>query len=276
MTMSKDTPSGSGRVPGTSRIPAMSIELVECALRTSSGRFRLEPTTLTLASGLVTAVIGPNGAGKSSLVAIAAATLKPTEGKVFFDAKSVSDMDARQMAQSRAVLAQDLSVSFGFKAIDVVSWGRTPWRGTERQRQDATAIEAALHSLGIGDLANRPMSELSGGERKRVHLARILAQETRCVLMDEPDSDLDLAGLAALDLTIKCMNDFGKTMVISSHDIQRVSRLADRIVVVAEQKVMAHGEVREIVTTEILSEAYQTPVEVQWGDEGITHISIVS
>ena len=272
MIMSKDYKE---TATGTSPIPAMSIELVNCALRTSSGRYRLEPTTLTFASGLVTAVVGPNGAGKSSLLAIAAATLSPTEGEVLFGGYSVSDMNARQMAQSRAVLAQDLSVAFGFNAIDVVSWGRTPWRGTERQKQDSTAIKAALQSLGIIDLANRPMSELSGGERKRVHLARILAQETQCVLMDEPDSDLDLAGLATLDLAIQGMNALGKTMVISSHDLQRVSRLADRIVVVAEQKVVAHGEARAVITAEILSEAYKTQVKVQWTDQGVAHISIV-
>jgi len=261
--------------PDVNSSSALTIELESCVLRSTSGRVRLEQTSLTFAPGLVTAVIGPNGAGKSTLMGIAAATLSPTEGHVLFNGNRVSNMNARQMAQSRAVLAQDLSVSFGFSVTDVVGWGRTPWRGTERQKQDSTVVDTAMHSLGVAELADRPINELSGGERKRVHLARILAQETLCVLMDEPDSDLDLVGLAALDSTITSMNADGKTMVLSSHDIQRVSYFADHVVVVAEQKVLAHGSARTVVTGEVLSRAYGAPVDVHWGDKGITHLSVL-
>jgi ABC-type cobalamin/Fe3+-siderophores transport system ATPase subunit len=92
--------------------------------------------------------------------------------------------------------------------------------------------------------------------------------------MDEPDADLDLSGLAILDSTIKSMSGQGTTLVISTHDIQRVSHLADHIVVVAEQKVLTHGDVRSVINSAVLSTAYGVPVEVEWGDRGVTHISI--
>lgn len=252
----------------------MTVELQDCVVRGSSDRIRLDRTSLGFAPGAVTAVIGPNGAGKSTLMAVASATLSPSQGQVLFDGKSAFRSPARQLAQSRAVLAQDLSVSFGFSVHDVVSWGRTPWRGTERQQQDSSAIASALLNLGISELAHRPINELSGGERKRVHLARIMAQETRCVFMDEPDADLDLSGLAILDSTIRNMNSQGATLIISTHDIQRVSYFADNIVVVAGQRVMADGDIRSVVNSEILSSAYGVPVEVEWGERGVTHISI--
>lgn len=251
-----------------------SVTLQDCMLRGTSGRIRLDLTSLEFAPGMVTAVIGPNGAGKSTLMGLASATLRPSEGRVLFGEVSAADLNARELAQRRAVLAQELSVPFGFSVHDVVSWGRTPWRGTKKQQHDSAVVAGALDSLQISGIANRPINELSGGERKRVHLARITAQETTCVFMDEPDADLDLSGLAILDSTIRRMNDQGATVVISTHDIQRASHLADRIVLVAQQKVLAHGETRLVLNSDVLSEAYKARVEIEWGDRGVTHISI--
>lgn len=267
--------SGSSQGSPMTPMTPMTIELEKCSLASRANRIRLQQTSITFAPGLVTAVIGPNGGGKSTLLGIASATVKPSSGRVLFNGQSVLGMDARLLAQSRAVLTQDLSVSFGFSVHDVVGWGRTPWRGTQRQRQDSNVIAAALQNLEISGLVNRPINELSGGECKRVHLARILAQETQCVLMDEPDSDLDLAGLAALDSTIVQMNTKGKTMIVSSHDIQRISQVADCVVVVAGQTVVEHGPTRSVITSEVLSKAYGIPVRVEWGESGITHLSIV-
>lgn len=251
------------------------VELRGCALTSKGGQVRLESTSVTFPAAQITAVVGPNGAGKSSLLGIAAGTLVPSEGNVLFDGTDISIMNARELGQSRAVLAQDLSVAFGFSVADVVSWGRTPWRGSEQQKFDQFAIESALERVGVRHLASRAINELSGGERKRVHLARVLAQNTRCVVMDEPDSDLDLTGIASLDSTISDMQSDGTTLIVTSHDLARISRIAQWMVVVASHRIIATGDVRSVMTTEILSEAYGTRVEVYWNDRGIAEISTV-
>ena len=182
----------------------------------------------------------------------------------------MSKLNARSLARERAVLTQDQGVTFGFSVSEVVGWGRTPWQGDHGQAvgSDMEIVSAALKSVGMYSQRERPMNELSGGERKRVHLARIIAQQSSIVLLDEPDSDLDLTGLESLDKTIREMNSRGITIVLTSHDLARISRLATQVVVVARGSVMAQGATREILNSEVLSAAYRTLVQVQWSEHG--------
>lgn len=220
--------------------------------------------------GEITAVIGPNGAGKSTLLALAAGILQPTSGSVVINGQLMSKLNARSLARERAVLTQDQGVTFGFSVSEVVGWGRTPWQGDHGQTvgSDMEIVSAALESVGMYSQRDRPINELSGGERKRVHLARIIAQQSSIVLLDEPDSDLDLTGLESLDKTIREMNSRGITIVLTSHDLARISRLATQVVVVARGSVMAQGATREILNSEVLSAAYRTLVQVQWSEYG--------
>lgn len=253
------------------------IELRDCSLtatqrKKASNAVRLQPTTMQFPSGEVTAVIGPNGAGKSTLLGLAAGMLQPTTGSVLINDREIHRMSARELARERAVLTQDEGVIFGFTVAEVVQWGRTPWQGfrSPTGAQSADIVISALKAVDMHAERERPINELSGGERKRVHLARIIAQQASILLLDEPDSDLDLSGLQSLDRAIRRMNVDGTTVVLTSHDLGRISRLATHVVLVAQGCVLAQGDVRTVVTSETLSEAYRINVRVHWGDDGAT------
>ena len=247
------------------------IELRDCSLKSKNDVLRLNSVTLGFVGGAITAVIGPNGAGKSTLLALASGLLQPTSGSVLINEQLMSSMSVRELARERAVLTQDQNVAFGFSVSEVVGWGRTPWRGRGGQAigNDANFVAAALETVGMFSERERPINELSGGERKRVHLARIIAQQSSIVLLDEPDSDLDLLGLESLDKTIREMNSRGVTVVLTSHDLVRISRLATQVVVVARGSVIAQGGTREILNSDVLSDAYGTEVQVQWSENGV-------
>ncbi len=251
---------------------ASAIALSESAFMGSQGRVRLAPTTLECEPGAITAIVGPNGAGKSTLLAMAAGTLRPTSGSVHIGGQDIAHMDARELAQQRAVLTQDQTVSFGFTVTDVVGWGRTPWRRTENQKRDQVIVQESVNRVRLTHVSDRPINELSGGERKRVHLARVIAQATPIVMMDEPDSDLDLSGLATLDAVLQDLRNKGTAVIMTSHDLRRVSRIADHVVLIAHHRVVAHGTAREVLSAETLSQAYGTSVSVTWDQEGMTDL----
>ena len=252
----------------------MSISLIECGITTKRGVARLQPTSVEFVPGAVTAVIGPNGAGKSTLLALASGLLSPTHGSINWENQEISELGAKELARLRAVLNQDHVVTFGFTAAEVVSWGRNPWQGVSTAEQDQAIITAAFRTVEMESARNRPINELSGGERKRVHLARIIAQETPVVFLDEPDSDLDLVGVKSLDAVIDHMNQNGTTIVITSHDLSRVAKIADHVVVVARQQVVAQGAVSEVLSGPVLSDAYGTDITVHWNDRGNCEITV--
>ncbi len=245
----------------------MNVELHSCGLISKGNRVRLNPTSLTVASGQITAVIGPNGAGKSTFLGLISGVLKPTHGYASLGDHVVTETRSQTLAQLRAVLSQDLAQSFGFTVYDVVSWARTPWRGTEHQGNDTQAIERALTSVGMQSSAERPIHQLSGGERQRVHLARVIAQDSPLLILDEPDSDLDLVGRNLLDSVVTGLHESGKTILISSHDVKRMSHIAQEAVVVSQQKVIYQGPIQQAVTSEVISEAFQSKIRVKWVDK---------
>lgn len=244
------------------------IALQDCTVTTRNRVTRLHATSLGIPRGEIVAVIGPNGAGKSTLVGLAAGLLKPTSGNVLINGHAISQMSARDLAQERAVLSQDQGLSYGFSVAEVVRWGRTPWQGAQKFRdtQDAAMIADALKTVGMYSERKRPINELSGGERKRVHLARIIAQQSSIALLDEPDSDLDLTGLVSLDQILKEMNSRGTTIVLTSHDLNRMAGLSTHLVVVARGVVIAQGETRQVLTSDILTDAYEANIRVEWND----------
>lgn len=244
------------------------IELTDVSVATPSGRMRLRDVTCSLEQGLIYAVIGPNGAGKSTLLNVMGATLAPTSGTVTLAGIDTRTQSVKNLAQLRAVLPQSIAVSFGFTVEQVVAWGRTPWRKTPHQREDRSAINTAITTLGLDSLRDRPIHELSGGERKRVHIARILAQHTEIVILDEPDSDLDLGGVAELEKVVRNMQLLGKTIVYTAHDLGRVSTLADSLILVSESTIIALGTPENVLTGDLLSKGYGRDVDVRWEEIG--------
>jgi iron complex transport system ATP-binding protein len=248
---------------------APAAELRDVSVR-SGDRMRLHPTTLRIQPGTVTAVVGRNGSGKSTLLGVLSGELEPTTGSALVAGAPVVDLGHAERAQRRSILAQETQVSFGFTVRDVVGWGRTPWRGTPLAEQDAEIVQEAMATQGLLDLADRPVTSLSGGERKRVHIARVTAQRADLLLLDEADADLDLIGRRVVDDLVVAHSRSGRTAVVVSHDIARVGHMCDQVVLMRAGRVHAAGAREAVLTEGLLSEAFDATVRVTWDDSGLS------
>jgi iron complex transport system ATP-binding protein len=214
-------------------------------------------------------VVGANGSGKSTLLGVLAGELRPAAGAALVGGQDVGALEPRALARRRALLSQETHVAFGFTVRDVVGWGRTPWRGSPQAGEDAAVIEAAIAEQGLAELLDRPVTELSGGERKRVHLARVTAQQADLLLLDEADADLDLVGRRTMDRAAAAYAAQGRTVVVVSHDITRVSHACDRAIVLRHGRVLADGPIDLVLTEDVLGEAFGAPMRVVPDDGGL-------
>ena len=219
----------------------------------------LDDVSLTLRPGEVTALVGPNGAGKSTLLAVLAGDLQPTAGTATLDGVAIRGMKPLELARARSVLPQHTKTLFSFEARAVVEMGRFPWND---RSDDDHFVEAALDRVGARHLSDRSFPTLSGGEQTLVNLARILAQQTAVVLLDEPTAALDL-GHQELVLTIaRELADAGRTVVVVLHELNLAARYAERVVVLHAGRIVADATPAEALIAEHISVIYGHPVAV--------------
>lgn len=216
---------------------------------------RLAGVDLALRPGEITAICGPNGAGKSSLLAALAGLLDPDAGGVSLDGNPLAAMPPRERARSIGYLPQQGEVAWDVSVETLVGLGRLPWRSGGEE--DRIAVAAALAAMDLEDLRYRPVARLSGGERARVLLARVLAGTPRWVLADEPLANLDLAHQQALLARFRAMAGVGMGVVLVLHDLAQAMNHADRVVVLDGGAVAAEGAPDAVLT--------ETLIEQVWG-----------
>ena len=241
----------------------------------------LTEVDLDLRRGEVTVLVGPNGAGKSTLFGVLAGDIAPLAGTVRIIAGSpaaggsasreladVSALRPKELSRRRAVQMQDSRLAFSFTARDAVEMGRAPWVGTPEEERDDEVIAAALAAGEVTHLAARQVPSLSGGERSRVAFARLLAQETEILLLDEPTAALDIRHQEQVIAAARARARAGATVMVIVHDLSLAAAYADRIVLLEDGRVRAVGSPAEVLTAELLSEVYQHPVTVLTAPEG--------
>ncbi|MCX5014198.1 heme ABC transporter ATP-binding protein [Streptomyces sp. NBC_00555] len=217
---------------------------------------------LTARAGEVLALVGPNGAGKSTLLAALAADLPAASGEIRIDGRPVGDWSAPELALRRSVLPQSAALSFPFPVEDVVRMGRAPWAGTPLADADEEAVAAAMAATEVTDFAARPFSALSGGERARVALARVLAQRAPLLLLDEPTAALDLRHQELVLRICRERAAAGDAVVVVLHDLGLAAAYADRAAVLHDGRMAAAGPPAEVFEDALLSRVYRQPVEV--------------
>ena len=233
----------------------------------------LEDISLSIEDGSVVALMGPNGSGKTTLIRAASGVLPLMSGEVRVDGQMVNKLGEQERARLVSVVPQVRSIPAAFTVREVVALGRTPylnWLGQFSTR-DNEIVEGALQQTDLLTLADRPMSDLSGGEQQRVLLARALAQETSVMLLDEPTSHLDLqfqvnimerVHRLAHPVTSENGNDPGRAILVAVHDLNLLQIFADRVVLLVKGKITASGSPQEVLTAEILSDAYGIPLRL--------------
>lgn len=248
------------------------ITVTDLSVRIGSATI-LDQVSLRAEPGQVTGLIGPNGAGKSTLLAALAGDLVPTSGRVVLDGVDPVRTPAKQLSRHRAVMLQDTHVAFAFLVRDVVEMGRRPWAGAPRARDDDTLVDAALAATGVSGLAGRDIMTLSGGERARVALSRVLVQQAPVVLLDEPTAAMDIRHQEQSLGLLRYLAAAGAAVAVVLHDLNAAAAYCDRIVCLSEGRVAAAGEVGEVYTEEILSGVYRWPIQVLKGPGGLRQVA---
>jgi iron complex transport system ATP-binding protein len=226
------------------------------------GREVLRDVSLTLSAGEVLAIVGPNGAGKSTLLSVLSGDLSVGSGMVSIGGRPVGRWRPAELALWRSVLPQQTTVAFPFTVGQVVAMGRAPWAGTARADDDETAVAQAMAETEVTEFARRTFSTLSGGERARAALARVLAQRAAMVLLDEPTAALDMRHQDLVLSVAAARAASGAGVLAVLHDLNLAAAYADRVAVIAGGRLRACGPPASVLTAELLSEVYQREVEV--------------
>ncbi len=241
---------------GTESLSAEGVRL------TRGGRELLAGVDVRVHAGEVLALLGPNGAGKSTLLSVLAGDLPPDAGTVRLRGRPLASFGAAELALHRALLPQSSALSFPFSAGEVVRMGRAPWAGTDAAAEDEEVVAQAMAATESARFAERPFTALSGGERARVALARVLAQRAPLLLLDEPTAALDLRHQELVLRVARERAAAGDAVVVVLHDLSLAAAYADRVLLLAGGAAVADGPVARVLRAPLLSEVYGHAVEV--------------
>ena len=229
----------------------------------------LQPMSITLKAGEVTAILGPNGAGKSTLLSLLSGQRKPSgAGHVSINDRKMTDFSAAELARFRAVLPQDTAVAFDYTVQDIVELGRFP-HARKPSTDEVGIVQAAMRATRVDAFAHRIIHTLSGGERARAQLARVLAQiwepspdhSARWLLLDEPTAALDLSHQHdVLRLVRHWAKERGVGVVAVLHDLNLALRYADSVVVLEQGRLRGHGAPAQVLLADSVSQIWRVKV----------------
>jgi iron complex transport system ATP-binding protein len=220
---------------------------------------------VSIPDGSFTVIVGPNACGKSTLLRALSRLLKPTQGQVVLDGRSISSIPAKEVARRLGLLPQTSIAPEGITVADLVARGRYPHQKLLRQwsREDEAAVVGALAATGTTELSGRLVDELSGGQRQRVWVAMVLAQETPILLLDEPTTFLDIAHqIELLELCADLNRDRGHTLVAVLHDLNHACRYATHLIAMKDGAVVAEGAPADVVTATLVEDVFGLPCRI--------------
>lgn len=223
----------------------------------------LDGVSAAFGRGRVTAVLGPNGAGKSSLLACLAGLRRGDAGAVTLGGRALLGMDGRDRARAIGFLPQTADVHWDIDVETLVGLGRYPWRGRfGAHGDDAEAVAEALARTNLTAMAGRVVNTLSGGERSRALLARVLAGHPDWLLADEPLASLDPAHQIDVLGVLRCMAARGAGVVVVLHDLNQAAVVADDVVLMRGGQVVAQGAAAAVLTPALIGETYGVLAEI--------------
>jgi iron complex transport system ATP-binding protein len=239
----------------------------------------LQDVSFQVGKGEFIGLIGPNGSGKTTLLKILYRLLSPQQGEILFEHVPLKRMGRTDIAKKVAVVAQETHLLFPFSVMEIVLTGRSPYLGHlmfEREK-DLEIAKKAMEWTEILPFAERPIDELSGGERKRVFIARALAQEPEVILLDEPTANLDIHHqIDFLNLILTLNREKGLTIIMASHDMNIASEFCDRLLLLQKGKIYKIGIPEEVITQKNIEQVYGCEV---WVDQhpvsGMPRISLL-
>ena len=227
------------------------------------------PVDLTIPKGGVTALVGPNGAGKSTLLTMVGRLLGIDEGTIEIAGRDVTKTPSKDLAKIVSILRQENHFITRLTVRQLVAFGRFPYSKGRLTAADEEVVSRAIDFLDLTDLEDRYLDQLSGGQRQRAYVAMVLCQDTEYVLLDEPLNNLDMRhSVQMMKHLRRAAEELERTIVIVLHDINFAGHYADRICAVKDGSVVEFGTPREIMTDDVLTRVFETPVNVIDGPNG--------
>jgi iron complex transport system ATP-binding protein len=225
----------------------------------------LDDVSVSFEPGKLNLIIGPNGAGKSTLVKLLCNQIKVQNGSILYGGKNVNGISIANLAKIRAVLSQNVELAFPLTVSEVVMMGRYPHFTGKPEMKDETACEEAMRFFNVLDMADRNYVTLSGGEKQRVHFARVISQiwysqkdSCRYLILDEPLTFLDVHyQFHFMNKLVELLQKNDMVIVGVVHDLNLASKFADKIILLNQGKLLASGNKDEVLTKENIKQAYQ-------------------
>jgi iron complex transport system ATP-binding protein len=230
---------------------------------------KIGPLNIEIPKAGITSLIGPNGAGKSTTLLMIGRLLNMDEGQISVANMNVSKSKSEDLAKILTILRQENHFVTRLTVRQLVGFGRFPYSRGRLTREDEMIISKYIDFLQLTELEHRYLDELSGGQRQRAYVAMVLCQETEYVLLDEPLNNLDIARAVQMMEHLRvAANEFGRTILMVMHDINFAAKYSDRICAMKGGQVAAFGTVQEIMKPEILTDIFETKIDIIEGPYG--------
>jgi len=223
----------------------------------------VDTVDLQLPKGKIIAFIGSNGAGKSTLISMICRTLSKNSGEVFIDNVELKKWKNQELSKRISILKQSNHLNIRLTIRELVSFGRYPHSQGRLTIEDEEKISSAIAFLGLTELQDRYLDELSGGQRQMAYIAMTVAQDTEYIFLDEPLNNLDMKHSVHIMKTLRnLVEELNKTIFIVIHDINFVSCYADHIIAMKDGKVVKDGPKNEVINTKVLKEIYGFDINI--------------
>lgn len=230
---------------------------------------QIGPINLDIPKAGFTSLIGPNGAGKSTTLMMIGRLLNLDEGQIQVAGMDIASTKSKDLAKIVTILRQENHFVTRLTVRQLAGFGRFPYSQGRLTKEDERIISKYIDFLDLTDLEHRYLDELSGGQRQRAYVAMVLCQETEYVLLDEPLNNLDIArSVQMMEYLRHVADEFGRTIVTVLHDINFAAKYSDRICAMKDGQIAAFGTVDEIMDAEILSDIFETKLEIIQGPYG--------
>lgn len=224
----------------------------------------VDEVELVLPKGKIIAFIGSNGAGKSTLISLISRTLSKDDGQVFIDEKELKDWKSKELAKRLSILKQTNHLNIRLTVRELVSFGRFPHSSGRITSEDEKHINNAIAYLGLEELQDRFLDELSGGQRQMAYIAMVIAQDTEYIFLDEPLNNLDMKhSVQIMKVIRRLVDELNKTVMVVIHDINFVSCYADHVIAMKNGKVIQSGNTSKIIESSVLEEVYGLNISVE-------------